>query len=159
MLRILDADEEFLMGMRDNMLVAVWGRVTVERLRRATVGLQSVAADLEKGGFGSLVIIMPRRMDLSDAIEQQAGKLAEIGAASVLASAVVIEGDGGLAQFARTVAKTLQFTRNGKLPEQFFRTVDDAASWIVPQVAPRTGHTFTASDLSWDIAAARAEHR
>jgi len=159
MLYILDADEEFLIGTRGNVLVSIWGRVTVERLKRARVAQQSIACDLEKKGFGGLVLVLPRRMEVTEPIEQQASLLAEIGAAQILANAVVIEGEGGLATVARTLAKSLQFIRGGKHPEQLFKTVDEAAGWLVPLVAPRGGFSFTPADLAWDVTASRAERR
>jgi len=157
MLEILDADEEFLIGVRGNFLVNVWGRMTVERLRRIYAAEAPVVERLASRGFGSLNVILPRRSNQLPGTEEWKEKLVKLVAPYAIGSAIVIEGDGLLAKMARGTVSTMQTIRAPKYPQKTFANVEEAARWLVPLCAPRTGDTFSPADIAWDVSAARAQ--
>ncbi len=160
MLQVFDADEEYLVGARGHVLVTVWGRVTLDRLRRATAAYRWVLeeTDLEDKMFGMIAILIPQRLAIPDTLDAETHKLDEFMAPHVLARAIVIEGDGVRSSLLRNTVKATSVLRPRKYPEKHFGEVSEAARWILPQITARTGESFLIEDLAWDIAEARALH-
>lgn len=156
MLEILDADEEFLIGVRGHVVTVIWGRMTVERMQRVLTAHEPVTARLSSKGFAAMNLVIPRRSNELPGVDALRTKLRQMNEPHVLASAVVIEGEGILAGVTRTAANAMQAVRTSKYPQKICSSVDEATRWLMPLCAPRTGDTFSTSDLAWDVNAARA---
>lgn len=160
MLQVLDADEEYLVATRGHVLVTVWGRLNLDRVRRAFAVKRWLveASDHEAKSFGFVAVIMPQRLAIPDSLEAEMAKLDDFLAPHVLARAVVIEGEGMRSTLLRGAGKATSLLKPRGYPEKQFGDIGDAARWLVPQIAMKTGEVITAEDLAWDIAEARAMH-
>jgi hypothetical protein len=59
----------------------------------------------------------------------------------------------------RTTVHAYHSAYPSKYPNKLFASIDEAARWLVPLCAPRTGDGFSPADLAWDVSAARAQMR
>lgn len=156
MLQVLDSDEEFLIGFRSNIVVIFWGRTTLERIQRIGVAQAKVLEQLKDTGFGSFNVILPRRgTDALPGVQEERDRLLTLCEPYTIAGAIVIEGTGMLATATRATYNAVEKIRPGKFPQKLFGTIDEAASWLVPQCTARTGDTLSVKDLAWDVTAAR----
>jgi len=160
MLQVLDADEEYLVGTRGHVLVTVWGRVNLDRIRRATSVYRWILedSDLKEKVFGVIAVLMPQRLAVSEAVEIETRKLDDFMAPHILANATVIEGEGMRSSLLRGTARATSLLKTRRYPEKHFGDIADATRWLAPQVTTRTGEAISAADLDWDIAEARALH-
>ncbi|MDI1449353.1 hypothetical protein [Polyangium sp. 6x1] len=160
MLQVLDADEEYLVATRGHVLVTVWGRIHLDRVRRAFAVQRWLieASDHEAKSFGVMAVIVPQRLAIPDSLDAELRKLDDFMSPHTLASAVVIEGEGMRSSLLRGSAKTTSLLKPRGYPEKHFGDIGEATRWLVPQIAQKTGEKLKAEDLAWDIAEARALH-
>ncbi|MDC3962272.1 hypothetical protein [Polyangium jinanense] len=160
MLQVLDADEEYLVATRGHVLVTVWGRINLDRVRRAFAVKRWLLeeSDHDAKSFGLVAVIIPQRLAIPDSLEAEMRKLDEFMAPHVLASAVVVEGDGMRSSLLRGTVKATSALKVRAYPEKNFGDIGDAVRWLVPQIATKTRQVISAEDLAWDIAEARALH-
>lgn len=160
MLQVLDADEEFLVGTRSNVVVTFWGRTTVERIERVTAAFEVIIERFGKTGFGGISVVLPRRANQElPGVDEARNKLHLLVEPHVIAGATVIEGEGMIATATRAAYNAIEKIRPGKHPQKLFGSIDQAASWILPLCMARSGDTLSAKDLAWDIVAARGIRR
>lgn len=160
MLQVLDADEEYLVGTRGHVLVTVWGRVNLDRVRRAMAVQRWLIeeSDHDAKSFGVIGIVVPNRLAMSDSLAAEIRRLDDYMASRVLASAIVIEGEGMRSNLLRGSGKPAFLHRPTRFPEKYFGDVGEAARWLVSQLPQQPGVSPSAEDLAWDIAEARALH-
>ncbi|HVK68593.1 MAG TPA: hypothetical protein VM694_29240 [Polyangium sp.] len=160
MLQVLDADEEYLVATRGHVLVKVWGRINLDRVRRAFAVQRWLieASDHEAKSFGVIGVIIPQRLAIPDSLDAEVRKLDDFMAPYLFAKAVVVEGDGMRSSLLRGTVRATSLVNPRGYPEKNFGEITDAARWLVPQIATKTGQVISAEDLAWDIAEARAVH-
>ncbi|TKC94103.1 hypothetical protein [Polyangium fumosum] len=160
MLQVLDADEEYLVATRGHVLVKVWGRINLDRVRRAFAVHRWLleASDHEATSFGVIAVVIPQRLAIPDSLDAEMRKLDDLMAPHIFAKAVVVEGDGMRSSLLRGTVKATSLVKARGYPEKNFGEIGDAARWLVPQLATKTGQVVSAEDLAWDIAEARALH-
>jgi hypothetical protein len=160
MLQVLDADEEYLVGTRGHVLVTVWGRISLDRIRRVTAVQRWLIeeSDHEVKSFGAIGVVVPHRLAVPDTVDTEMRKLDDFIAPYIVASAVVIEGEGVRSTLLRGTAKATSLLKPRRYPEKHFGDVGDAVRWLVKQIPARPSAPLSAEDLAWDIAEARALH-
>ncbi|MRG91409.1 hypothetical protein [Polyangium spumosum] len=160
MLQVLDADEEYLVGTRGHVFVTVWGRISLDRIRRVIAVQRWLIeeSDHDARSFGSMSVLVPHRLAVPDTVDAEMRKLDDFFAPYVLASAVVVEGEGMRSTLLRGTARATSLLKPRRYPEKHFGEIGEAARWLVSQIGKLPAQAITAEDLAWDIAEARALH-
>lgn len=118
-------------------------------MRRIIAELEALAHDCECR-TGALLIIDSTCKPPSEEARTYIRK--ELARSSMVAAAQVVEGSGFRGAAMRAVLSVIQLASRPPYPMQIFSRVEDAASWLCPEVEQRAGVAPVMRDL---VAAAR----
>lgn len=143
--RLLGSDRHHRMGTWGPVFFVLWkGEVEPRTADRIQVGLRAFAQTL--GGHRAALLTVVEQGAPIPSSEARAA-LANVlrhGADAVLASAVVMEGDGFRASMVRSVATGLALVARQPFPHRVFARTEDAAEWLDLRLGGQLPHASAA---------------
>ena len=129
--RLLGSDRHHRMGTWGPVFFVLWkGEVEPRTADRIQVGLLAFAQTL--GGQRAAILTVVEKQAPTPSSEARAAlsNVLRHGADAVIASAVVMEGDGFRASIVRSVATGLALVARQPFPHRVFARTEDAAEWL-----------------------------
>jgi hypothetical protein len=139
--RLLGADRHHRMGTWGPIFFVLWkGEVEPRTADRIQVSLRAFAQTLGGQRAALLTVVAQDAPMPSSEARTALSNVLRHGADAVLASAVVMEGDGFRASMVRSVATGLAIVARQPFPHRVFARTEDAVEWIdlrLGALAPR----------------------
>ncbi|MCX4242687.1 hypothetical protein [Paraliomyxa miuraensis] len=146
--RVVHDDEQLQIVIWDRVVTSRWrGAPTEDALRILGEHQRTLTDSFDERRIVALTIVGPRAtMLLSGEARKEAEVQAKVGRETLIALALVVEGEGFIAATARAVISGVQLAVRNPYPTKVFAIVDDARLWIEERLRAE-GHVATAAGL------------